>query len=77
MRRRCIYCLYNKKNKTMGLECHGWLIQITVSGNATFYFIETLDGSIIREHSTYCTLRLVDDDTPIPGEKTKKESKGK
>lgn len=70
MRRRCIYSVYKRGRHEVRGEYspkyHGWLIQIVVSGNVTFYFIETSDGRIARVHEAYCDMQLVAEDTPFP-----------
>lgn len=66
MRRRCNYIVHGAPK---GYD--GWLIQISVSGSVTFYFVETSGGEIRRLHSAFCELNLVPEDTPFPKEEEK------
>lgn len=69
MKRRCTYSINQKSSLEVckgGPKKDGWLLQISMSGNATFYFIETRDGRILRVHEAYCDLRLVEEDTSFP-----------
>lgn len=82
MRRRCKFIVspagqLKSGNKVVSPEQHGWLIHIAVSGNVTFYFLETEDGKIQREHGAYCDVTLLPDEGPVFSEPKKEKANAK
>lgn len=66
MRRPCVYTDL-KKSPPENIEHpkkEGWLIQICVYGNATCYFVETLEGGIVRLHEAYTDLKFLPEEQP-------------
>lgn len=55
MRRPCTYTEPRKYVQA----CKGWLLNISMLGSATFYFVETPEGEIIRLQEAYTELKLL------------------
>ena len=61
MRRPCTYTVTKRglRGEDTSTEATGWLLCICMLGSATFYFVETPEGEIVRLHDAYTVLRLL------------------